>query len=51
MYYLCFFLGGGWLLGLQEVFKHHTWVGLANADLAILQHRTKLYLCKIRPLR
>jgi hypothetical protein len=36
--------------GLAELLKHHTWVGLANAELACIQHRTKLYVCKIRPL-
>jgi DNA mismatch repair protein MLH1 len=36
--------------GLGEVFRHHTWVGLVNADLALIQHRTKLYLCQVRPL-
>lgn len=36
--------------GLADLLKHHKWVGLASADMATIQHQTKLYLCKIRPL-
>jgi len=36
--------------GLADLLKHHTWVGLAAADLACVQHETKLYICKIRLL-
>lgn len=39
-----------YILGLAEMLRHHKWVGLANAEMAVLQHRTKLYICKIRPL-
>jgi hypothetical protein len=37
--------------GLHEVFKHHTFVGCINNRLALIQHRTKLYLCDISLLR
>ncbi|XP_072029569.1 DNA mismatch repair protein Mlh1-like [Amphiura filiformis] len=30
--------------GLRELFKHHTFVGCVNAEHAVIQHQTKLYL-------
>ncbi|XP_071818639.1 DNA mismatch repair protein Mlh1-like isoform X2 [Apostichopus japonicus] len=30
--------------GLREIFKNHTFVGCVNAEYALLQHQTKLYL-------
>ncbi|XP_038076827.1 DNA mismatch repair protein Mlh1-like [Patiria miniata] len=30
--------------GLRDVFHHHTFVGLVNAEHALIQHQTKLYL-------
>eukprot|EP01087_Luapelamoeba_hula_P019226 TRINITY_DN6345_c0_g1_i1.p1 TRINITY_DN6345_c0_g1~~TRINITY_DN6345_c0_g1_i1.p1 ORF type:complete len:775 (+),score=111.00 TRINITY_DN6345_c0_g1_i1:215-2326(+) len=34
--------------GLSEVFKNHTFVGCVNNRYAVIQHRTKLYLCNIQ---
>lgn len=37
--------------GLREIFKNHTFVGCVNAEYALLQHQTKLYLINTSKLR
>ncbi|KAL6074310.1 DNA mismatch repair protein [Balamuthia mandrillaris] len=36
--------------GLAEMFCHHTFVGCVDSTIALIQHRTKLYLCKLEPI-
>ena len=37
----------GWKKGLAELFRNYTFVGCADPNFALVQHKTKLYLVNV----